>query len=194
LPRSYPTPADPPQPHPIGCFVSASGTLKPSPSASLLLTRLYQASESAVSLTAYVIPCVRFNRFVRLLTSPPHGCNTRYEWLVRPYSTGAFTQPETPSFAWRTSVLICVCSSGLLPPSGRVGEGLAFRLNEKKYARPRWPRVVSMRSFLPWELELSRRYYLVRRRVGHVHASKKGARPSRPRVNESFDDSPQALP
>jgi len=31
----------------------------------LLVTRLYQASESAVSLTAYVMPCVRFNRFVR---------------------------------------------------------------------------------------------------------------------------------
>jgi len=29
------------------------------------LTRLYQALESAVSLTAYVMPCVRFNRFVR---------------------------------------------------------------------------------------------------------------------------------
>jgi hypothetical protein len=103
MPRSCPTPADPPQPHPIGCFVSASGTLKPSPPASLLLTRLYQASEIAVSLTAYVIPCVRFNRFVRLLTSPPHGCNTRYEWLVSPYSTGTFTRSETPSFAWRTS-------------------------------------------------------------------------------------------
>ena len=29
-------------------------------------------------------------------------CNTRYEWLVRPYSIGTFTQSETPSFAWRT--------------------------------------------------------------------------------------------
>jgi hypothetical protein len=73
-----------------GCSVLASGTLKPSPSALLLLTRLYQASEIAVSLTAYVIPCVRFNRFVRLLTSPPYGCNTRYEWLVSPYSTRDF--------------------------------------------------------------------------------------------------------
>src|ERR1700675_414981 len=66
MPRSCPTPADPRQPHPDGCFVSASGTPKPSPSASLLLTRLYQASETAVSLTACVIPWVRFNRFVRL--------------------------------------------------------------------------------------------------------------------------------
>ena len=106
MPRSCPTPTDPRQPHPDGCSVLASGTLKPSPSALLLLTRLYQASEGAVPLTACVIPCVRFNRFVRLLTSPPHGCNTRYEWLVRPYSTGTFTQSETPSFAWRTSGLI----------------------------------------------------------------------------------------
>src|SRR6266480_5952419 len=69
MPRSCPTPADPRQPHPYGCSVLASGTLKPSPSALLLLTRLYQASETAVSLTAYVIPCVRFNRFVRLFDS-----------------------------------------------------------------------------------------------------------------------------
>src|SRR5216684_3045127 len=106
MPRSCPTPADPRQPHPYGCSVLASGTLRPSPSALLLLTRLYQASETAVSPTACVIPCVRFNRFVRLLTSPPHGCNTRYEWLVSPYSTGTSTQSETPSFAWRTNVSI----------------------------------------------------------------------------------------
>jgi len=36
------------------------------------------------------------------LTSPPNNCNTRYEWLVRPYSAGTFTPPETPSFPWRT--------------------------------------------------------------------------------------------
>src|SRR5207244_2925877 len=47
-----------------GCFVSASGRPTPSPSALLTLTRLYQASGSAVSPTACVIPCVRFNRFV----------------------------------------------------------------------------------------------------------------------------------
>jgi len=32
-----------------------------------------------------------------------HHCNTRYDWLVRPYSTGSFTLQETPSFAWRTN-------------------------------------------------------------------------------------------
>src|SRR6185369_4338185 len=48
-----------------GCSVLASVSSTPSPSALLDLTRRYQASESAVSLTAYVMPCVRFNRFVR---------------------------------------------------------------------------------------------------------------------------------
>jgi len=41
------------------------------------MTGLYQASEIAVSLTAYVIPCVRFNRYVRrwlhLLTAATLG-------------------------------------------------------------------------------------------------------------------------
>jgi len=82
MPRSYPTPADPRQPHLCGCSVLASGTLRPSPSALKLLTRLYQASGSAVFLTACVMPCVRFNRFVRWLTHLLHDCNTRYEWLV----------------------------------------------------------------------------------------------------------------
>src|SRR2546425_7523404 len=79
VPRSCPTPADPRQPHHRGCSVLASGTPIPSPPAPLTLTRLFQASGTAVSLTACVIPCVRFNRFVRSLTPPPHGCNTRYE-------------------------------------------------------------------------------------------------------------------
>ena len=46
--------------------------------------------------------------FRSALTSPPDGCNTRYEWLASPYSTGTFTQPETPSFAWRTSEILIV--------------------------------------------------------------------------------------
>ena len=32
-----------------------------------------------------------------------HRCNTREEWLVRPYSAGTYTLPEAPSFAWRTN-------------------------------------------------------------------------------------------
>src|ERR1041385_5151934 len=102
MPRSLATPADPRQPHLYGCSVWASGSSTPSPSALLDLTRLYQASESAVSLTAYVMPCVRFNRFVRCLTHLLDDCNTRYEWLVRPCSIGTCTQSETPSFPWRT--------------------------------------------------------------------------------------------
>jgi len=46
---------------PTGPFVWASGSLTPSPSALSALTGLYQASGTAV----YVIPCVRFNCFVR---------------------------------------------------------------------------------------------------------------------------------
>jgi hypothetical protein len=104
MPRSFPTPADPRQPHPDGCSVLASVLAKTIAICFFAsLTRLFQASGSAVSLTAYVLPCVRLNRYVRAFDSPPHGCNTRYEWLVRPCSTGTLTQSETPSFAWRTS-------------------------------------------------------------------------------------------
>src|SRR6185295_5264250 len=108
MPRSFPTPADPRHPYPVGCSVLASETLRPSPSALILLTRLYQASGIAVPLTACVIPCVRFIRFVRPLLRLLNVCNTRYEWLVSPCSTGTLTQSETPSFPWRTSVLIWI--------------------------------------------------------------------------------------
>jgi hypothetical protein len=47
-------------------------------------------------------PCVRLRCYVRLIALPPHICNTRYEWLVRPYSAGTCTPQETPSFAWRS--------------------------------------------------------------------------------------------
>ena len=67
----------------------------------VFLTRLYQASGSAVSPAAYMVPWVRFTRFVRpwgLLTVR----NPRYGWLVRPYPAGTSTRQETPRFAWRT--------------------------------------------------------------------------------------------
>src|SRR6185503_17529058 len=35
-----------------------------------------------------------------------HSCNTRYEWLVRPYSAGTLTLQEAPSFAWRTNAAV----------------------------------------------------------------------------------------
>jgi hypothetical protein len=63
------TPTDPRRSHQIDLSVLASGALQPSPSALLPLTGLYQASGSAVSLTVYVVPCVRFTRVVRL--APP---------------------------------------------------------------------------------------------------------------------------
>ena len=42
---------------------------------------------------------------------PPHSCNTRYEWLAKPYSTGTFTPLETTSFPWRTSEIFVANAS-----------------------------------------------------------------------------------
>ena len=53
-----------PHPHPDGCFILASGTLKPSPSA-IRISKLYQLSGHTVAPTAYRILCVRFTSFVR---------------------------------------------------------------------------------------------------------------------------------
>lgn len=53
-----------PHPHPDGCFMLASGTLKPSPSA-IRISKLYQLSGHAVAPAAYRILCVRFTSFVR---------------------------------------------------------------------------------------------------------------------------------
>ena len=54
----------PPHPHHIGCFVLASGALKPWPSA-MAISKLYQLSGSAVTPTACRILCVRFACLVR---------------------------------------------------------------------------------------------------------------------------------
>ena len=57
-----------------------------SPSALKLLTKLYQASGSAVLLTACVMPCVRFNRLVSfgsclsMLQVPTLGLTTTFPW------------------------------------------------------------------------------------------------------------------
>jgi hypothetical protein len=51
---------------------------------------------SQCPLSTWVIPKLH-------LSLPPSLCNTRYEWLVRPYSAGTFTPQEAPSFAWRTN-------------------------------------------------------------------------------------------
>jgi hypothetical protein len=47
-----------------------------------------------------------------------NNCNTRYEWLVRPYSPGTFTLEETPSFAWRTNGLADSPPRGHCPQRG----------------------------------------------------------------------------
>ena len=61
------TPADPRAAHQKNATsVLASGALTPSPSASSGFTRLSQALGSADSPAGYVVPCVRFNCFVRL--------------------------------------------------------------------------------------------------------------------------------
>jgi len=60
-------PRDPRNAHQNAFSVLASRPLKPSPSALMPITGLYQASGSAVSLVAYAVPCVRFSFVVRRL-------------------------------------------------------------------------------------------------------------------------------
>ena len=72
LPRSSWTPADPPEPHQIGSFVLASSSLTLSPSAlqyfyCYAITRLYQVFSLCGLLVAFVVLCVRFSYFVRLI-------------------------------------------------------------------------------------------------------------------------------
>ena len=62
--------------------VQASGTLKPSPTASLLLTGLI-ALGRYVSPAACSVPCVRFTCFVHRSYRLRHRRNTRYGLLVR---------------------------------------------------------------------------------------------------------------
>jgi hypothetical protein len=67
------------------------------------LTRLYQTSGTCA------FPCGLHGSLctLRMLRSVfwhlLHIRNTRYEWLVRPYSAGTCTLQEAPSFAWRTN-------------------------------------------------------------------------------------------
>jgi len=103
------TPADPRRTHQYVLSVLASGPLTPSPSAFERLAPLANSrgcimlQEVRTSLWPMSFPVyasiVSFG--LRLL----YNCNTRYEWLVRPYSPGTFTLEETPSFAWRTNGL-----------------------------------------------------------------------------------------
>jgi hypothetical protein len=106
MPRSFPTPADPRQPHPWRLLCFGFWNTKTIAICFIII------NEAVSSFRECGLPYGLRDSLCTLqplrsaLTAPPHGCNTRYEWLVSPYSTGTFTQSETPSFAWRTSALI----------------------------------------------------------------------------------------
>jgi hypothetical protein len=106
MPRSYPTPADPRQPHPLRLLRIGFWNTKTIAICFIIIDEAVSSfRECGLSYGLCDALCT-LQPFRSALTSPPHGCNTRYEWLVRPYSAGTFTQSETPSFAWRTGVLI----------------------------------------------------------------------------------------
>ena len=102
MPRSFPTPADPQQPHPsrLLCFGFWN--------THTIAACFFNIDEAVSSFRDCGLPyglrdsLCTLQPFRSVLTAPPHGCNTRYEWLVRPCSTGTCTQLETPSFPWRT--------------------------------------------------------------------------------------------
>jgi hypothetical protein len=102
MPCSFPTPADPRQPHPwrLLCFGFWN--------THTIAACFFNIDEAVSSFRECGLPygprdsLCTLQPFRSALTPPPHGCNTRYDWLVRPYSTGTFTQSETPSFSWRT--------------------------------------------------------------------------------------------
>ncbi len=102
MPRSFPTPADPRQPHPwrLLCFGFWN--------TQTMAVCFFNIDEAVSSFRECGLPYGLRDSLCTLqplrsaLTPPPHGCNTRYEWLVRPSSTGTCTQLETPSFPWRT--------------------------------------------------------------------------------------------
>src|SRR5882724_2557220 len=107
MPRSFPTPADPRQPHLLRLLCLGFWNTKTMAICFMIIDEAVSSfRECGLSYGLRDSLCT-LQPFRSALTSPPHGCNTRYEWLVRPYSTGTSTPPETPSFAWRTSVLIC---------------------------------------------------------------------------------------
>src|ERR1700730_7544542 len=100
MPRSCPTPADPRQPHLLRLLCFGFWNTK-------TIAVCFNIIDEAVSSFRECGPSYglcdslcTLQPFRSALTSPPHGCNTRYEWLVRPCSTGTLTQSETPSFAW----------------------------------------------------------------------------------------------
>src|SRR5260370_42289251 len=101
MPRSYPTPVDPRQPYPDGCSVLASESPKSWPSTFDIDGAVSSFGDCGLPYGLRDSLCTP-QPLRSALTPPPHGCNTRYEWLVRPCSTGTSTQSETPSFSWRS--------------------------------------------------------------------------------------------
>jgi len=110
MPRSSRTPADPRKAHQFASSVLASGPLKPSPSALEWIAPPTQITGLSQDFRKCGLPCGLCRSLCTLQLSRSgfsfllNNCNTRYEWLVRPYSAGTFTLQETPSFAWRTNV------------------------------------------------------------------------------------------
>ena len=106
MPRSYPTPADPRQPHLLRLFCLGFWNTKTIAVCFIIIDEAVSSFRDCGLSYGLRDSLCTLQPFRSALISPPHGCNTRYEWLVSPYSTGTFTQSETPSFAWRTSGLI----------------------------------------------------------------------------------------
>ncbi len=85
-----------------GCFVLASGTLKPWPSATSLSRSCtsFQGARSPLrptgfSVYASPISCSQRTPLLR------NGRKTRYRRVVSPYPAGTLTQQDTPSLSWR---------------------------------------------------------------------------------------------
>jgi len=95
---------------------------------------LLKGSGSAVSLTAYLVRCVRFNYFVRL--SPSDSCNTRQGWLARPCPTRTLTLSEAPSLLGAPTIWL---SGAALPcPLVRfVGRNLSIFFHSRFQAATR---------------------------------------------------------
>jgi hypothetical protein len=63
-----------------------------------------------------------------MIGSPPHDYNTRYEWLVRPYSIGTCTQSETPGLLGAPKSVHCGEPTYLRP--------LKFRFSGVLFGQP----------------------------------------------------------
>src|SRR5215210_6672193 len=106
MPRSCPTPADPRHPHLLRLLCAGFWHTNTIAVCFIIIDEAVSSFRDCGLSYGLRDSLCTLQPFRSALTAPPHGCNTRYEWLVRPYSTGTFTLSETPSFAWRTSVLI----------------------------------------------------------------------------------------